>query len=105
MKTMKIIKYVAIGMALLISGMYGWYLMATEINRHSDLAATVIIEDTLSSSAAYDLEQLRKIELSIRENELETASGLIKTLIENKEWQLKACVTKQCEILGYDRIE
>lgn len=102
---MKFLKYATIGLALLISGMYGWYLMATEINRHSDLAATVIIEDTLSSNAAYDLEQLRKIELSIKENELKTATELIKTLIKNKEWQLKACVTKQCESLGYSRIE
>jgi len=102
---MKIIKYAAIGIGLLVSGMYGWYFMATEINKHSDLAATVIIEDTLSSSAAYDLEQLRKIELRIRENELESASELVQTLIENKEWQLKACVTKQCEKLGYSRIE
>lgn len=102
---MKIIKYATIGIGLLVSGMYGWHFMATEINKHSDLAATVIIEDTLSSSAAYDLELLRKIELSIRENELESASKLVQTLIENKEWQLKACVTKQCENLGYSRIE
>ncbi|MCV6623247.1 MAG: hypothetical protein OIF51_16010 [Cellvibrionaceae bacterium] len=102
---MKFLKYAALGVALLISGMYGWYLMATEINRHSDLAATVVIEDTLSSSAAYDLEQLRKIGLSIRENKLELASELVQTLIENKEWQLKACVTRQCENLGYNRIK
>ena len=102
---MRLIKYTAIGLALLIAGMYGWYLMATEVNRHSDFAATVIIEDTLSSSAAYDLEKLRKIELSISQNDLASASSLVQELIEDKTWQLKACVTEQCEMLGKSRVE
>jgi len=102
---MKYIKYVTIGSALVIAGMYGWYLLATEVNRHADFAATVIIEDTLGSSAAYDLEQLRKIEMVIRDNDLVSASKLVQKLIEDKTSQLKSCVTNQCEVLGKKRSE
>ena len=102
---MRYIKYTLIGLALLVAGMYGWYFMATEVNRHSDFAATVIIEDTLSSNAAYDLEQLRIVELALRENDLELASERLQKLIESKTWQLQACVTEQCEVLGKNRHE
>ncbi len=100
---MRYIKYTIIGLALLVAGMYGWYLMATEINRHADFAATIIIEDTFSANAAYDLELLREAELALRENNIDSASKTIQKLIDNKTWQLKACVTEQCEVLGKHR--
>ena len=97
---MKYLTHILIGVALVIAGMFAWYLLATEVNRHADFAATVIIEDTLSSNAAYDLEALRKIEAALNQGSSEAASALLAELIQNKTNQLKACVSNQCEVLG-----
>lgn len=102
---MKYLTHTLIGAALVITGMFAWYLLATEVNRHADIAATVIIEDTLISNAAYDIEALRKIEAALSQGDSEVASTLLSKLIENKTSQLKACVTNQCEVLGKNRVE
>ncbi len=96
---MRYLKYVLSIVALLILGMYGWYLLATALNEHSDVAATAIIEDTLSSNAAYDIKQLRGLASRLRDNDIDGSIELVQEMIEDKTWQLEYCVSEQCKKL------
>ncbi|WP_298441538.1 hypothetical protein [uncultured Ferrimonas sp.] len=105
MMFMKYFKCILIVVVTFVAGTYGYYFLATEVNRHADFAATVIIEDTLASNAAYDLEKLREIEISIKDNDSDLTSKLIDDFIKIKTQMLQACVTEQCESIGKNRIK
>lgn len=93
---MKYLKILVLASVILITGMYGWYLLASAVNKSADQAATVIIQDTLASSNAYEIRILREIKKLISEGKAVDASALADGLIEKKLLMLEQCVTKQC---------
>ncbi len=93
---MKYTKTLALASVILIAGMYGWYLLASAVNKHADQAATVIIQDTLASSNAYEIKKLREIQKLISEGKASDASALADDLIEKKLFMLEQCITEQC---------
>lgn len=96
---MRYLKYTLLIAALFVLAMYGWYLLANAVNQHADMAATAVIEDSLSTNAAYDIQNLRDIELRLRENDVDGSIELLQKLIEDKLWQLESCVSEQCKAL------
>lgn len=96
MSIKSIFKYSSIFIIMLIAGEYGWYLMATEINRHANTVAAQLIQDTMSSSIAYDVEKLHKLENHIREGRNSEALEITEALIDGKIYQLQSCVTEIC---------
>jgi len=101
---MKSVNYLFAISVILVAGMYGWYLMAEAINNHADVAATVIIQDTLASNIAYDIGRLRELEAHIDAGQLENAAALIRDLIELKLYMVEQCVTEKC-IETYDELK
>lgn len=81
---------------ILISGMYGWYLMATAINQQADQAATVIIQDVVSSNMATDIRSLRKIQSLMEVGQSDKAFALADEVIESKLYMLSQCVSEKC---------
>jgi predicted negative regulator of RcsB-dependent stress response len=73
---MKHIKILILASVILITGMYGWYLFASAVNKSADQAATVIIQDTLSSNNAYEIRTLREIQKLISEGKANDASAM-----------------------------
>jgi len=93
---MKYLKYGSIASVILIVGMYVWYLLATEINKHADVAATVIIQDTLTSNNIYNTKKLKEIKRLLEKGEIDKASLLVDEEIDSNLSQLEGCVTDKC---------
>ena len=93
---MSYLKGSACAAVILISGMYGWYLMATAINRQADQAATVIIQDVISSNIARDVRSLRKIQSLMEAGQSDEASALADEVIDSKLYMLSRCVSDKC---------
>lgn len=69
---------------ILISGMYVWYLMAAAIDQHADQAATVIIQDLVSSNIATDIQSLRKLQRLMAADRVDEAAKLADEVIGAK---------------------
>jgi hypothetical protein len=93
---MKYLKQVLFFATLLVFGLWGFAFLVDAINKHADYAATGIIEDSLASNAAYDLDTLSKIRESLARGEVEEANAIIDQQVELKMEMLKACVSEAC---------
>ncbi len=93
---MKYFKITVSIIAVMIVGMYGWYLFATVVNKQADHAAAVIILDTFSSTNAHDIKKLNNIKKFVVEGEAVKAISLIEKSIDDKLSMLEGCVTEKC---------
>ena len=70
--------------------------MATAINQQADQAATVVIQDVISSSMATDIKSLRKIQSLMAAGKRDEASALADEVIDSKLYMLSQCVSDKC---------
>lgn len=93
---MKYLKQILFFAIILVFGLWGFAFLVDAINKHADYAATGIIEDSLASNAAYDLDTLSKIKESLARGNVEGANTIIDQQVELKMEMLKACVSEAC---------
>ena len=74
---MKYLKQVLFFATILVFGLWGFAFLVDAINKHADYAATGIIEDSLASNAAYDLDTLSKIKESFARGDIEGENSVI----------------------------
>jgi hypothetical protein len=95
-EAMKYLKGSVFAVVILISGMYGWSLMSTAINQQADQAATVLVEDIMSSNIAWDIQNLRELKRLMAADKADEASDLADEVIDSKLYMLAQCVSDKC---------